>query len=223
MKNAANYASLLIIAFVLTSGLSCLPLKKLIKPYKIKVSAKAGFTLDKPWYKINDKTLSYFPESNEIDINPNAGRISIGAFGCDTIEYNVQPDRCWISSIEVVLGCDTLLKGCVNGSAKLKGTARRLDQTPRVLYSDRNYTVSSGWVQVSLRNYFEECFLLDSNGFAALGLKYNSSKALTINVKKKKPNSDSSINVVLTDVDPGMVGQNDNSAASQPEIDGDGN
>lgn len=129
----------------------------------------------------------------------------IGAPGYDTIFVKATPAGNKIKEAEVQLDKDYQGSlGCADDQAPFKGKLSSFEKFGDwnfryVQYEDGNDTGDSYQRVTEFQNLVQRCMQVDNVGYVKLNLKYKAKGYLTLETKKKKKNSDSKINVVLTD------------------------
>lgn len=129
----------------------------------------------------------------------------IGAPDYDTVYITASPDGNKIRNAEVLL--DKYNEGnigCADDHAPFRGKLQSvyLGTWRYVQYEDGNDTGDNYQRVTEFQNLVQDCFIVNkSNLMISVKVKYTSDGSLTLSTRKKKKNSDSQINVVLTDSD----------------------
>lgn len=124
----------------------------------------------------------------------------------DDISIILEPRNLFPENLEIVLDDNNSGGlGCANNYVSVRGYAKNGARLSKWYsrFKDGN-DQNSDYSYVSLfGSSYKECYLKDSAGFTNISLTdTDPSKVLVLKVKKSKPNSDTKINVVLTDTDP---------------------
>lgn len=124
----------------------------------------------------------------------------------DDISIRLEPRGLFPENLEIVLDDNNSGGlGCANNYVSVRGYAKNGARLSKWYsrFKDGN-DQNSDYSYVSLfGSSYKECYLKDSAGFTNISLTdTDPSKVLVLKVKKSKPNSDTKINVVLTDTDP---------------------
>ena len=204
MKNYNN--------FIITLGISCLMIFSLSCQRKITVPEKVLFQIRDvnksfipgSWYRIGSSEKVIINQATIIEFLPSTGRITFGATEAyDSISTEICGERCRISSMLIVLD-DLESHPCSQGQ-RLNGSAKKLVNSDLLKYRD-GLTIGAPWLTVTTNSrLYNNCFLVDQNGFSDVHFLFDTGRGLSMRVKKKKRNSDSQVNVVL--VEDGMMGE----------------
>ena len=159
-----------------------------IEPLLIKIRDNLGnVPKDDLWYKVNDGEETPIQSGNIDAIRQNGFSIVIGIGTDEEISFYSTPNNCWHRNLEIIFNGDAMTSPVgiqlqVKDDNNAQGTSRNI----------QNFS-------------YLGCHKSDSTDFAKLQFAFGSIGGLQLKAKKKRKNSDTQINVMLSDHDHPLV------------------
>lgn len=175
-----------------------------IEPLLIKIRDNLGnVPKDDLWYKVNDGEETPIQSGNIDAIRQNGFSIVIGIGTDEEISFYSTPNNCWHRNLEIIFNSNYTNDYSNPNDIYLVGDAMTSPVGIQLQVKDDN---NAQGTSRNIQNFsYLGCHKSDSTDFAKLQFAFGSIGGLQLKAKKKRKNSDTQINVMLSDHDHPLV------------------
>ena len=189
-------AAIIVILNYLLGGREKTSIPNLLFP-RIQIANANQSILNGLWYSINNGKEIPIPYGVIEGISLDSNIINIGFDKTIELSFTEMPNNCYIESMEIILSDDDY-DSCDINTMRLNGNIQTTQNNSSIQVRD---VISQQNSRTINNNIYSDCYNI-SIDYAIIDFTWLGVGSVGLKVKKRKPNSETQINVVLTGVDP---------------------